>query len=68
MSGINRAIQTADLSVLAKAARLELKPDRHGIIAPALEGVLHLFDALDQVELGETPPSNSFDPRWRGLP
>ena len=64
----NRSIEAADLSVLAKAARLELKTDRHGVVAPALEGVLQLFDALDKVELGETPPTNSFDARWRELP
>ncbi len=66
MSG-NRSIEAADLSVLAKAARLELKTDRHGVVAPALEGVLQLFDALDKVDLGETPPTNSFDARWREL-
>jgi Asp-tRNA(Asn)/Glu-tRNA(Gln) amidotransferase C subunit len=62
------SIEAADLAVLAKAARLELKTDRHGVIAPALDGVLQLFDALDRVELGETPPTNSFDARWRDLP
>lgn len=66
MSG-NRSIEAADLSVLAKAARLELKTDRHGVVAPALEGVLQLFDALDKVDLGETLPTNSFDARWREL-
>ncbi len=65
MSESRRSIEAADLSVLAKAARLELKPDRHGVVAPALDGVLRLFDALDKVELGETPPTNSFDARWR---
>ena len=68
MSGGNRQIEAADLSVLAKAARLDLESNRHGIVAPALEGVLQLFDALDRVELGETPPTNSFDARWRDLP
>jgi hypothetical protein len=62
------SIEAADLAVLAKAARLELKTDRHGVVAPALDGVLQLFDALDEVELGETPPTNSFDARWRDLP
>lgn len=68
MTRENRPIEAAELSVLAKAARLELKTDRHDIVAPALEGVLQLFDALDRVDLGETPPTNSFDARWRDLP
>lgn len=64
----NRSIEAADLSVLAKAARLELKTERHGIVGPALEGALQLFDALDRIDLGETPPTNAFDARWRELP
>ena len=68
MSGKNRPIEAADLSVLARAARLELADDRREAIAPALQGALALFDALDRVELGETPPVNAFDARWRKLP
>ncbi len=58
----------ADMDALTKAARLELAPDRAEVVAPALDGVLALFDALDAVDLGETPPTNSFDPRWRDRP
>lgn len=61
-------IEPNDLKTLSKAARLELAPGRAEIVAPAFDGVLQLFDALDAVELGETPPTNSFDPRWRDLP
>lgn len=68
MSGENRPIEAAELSVLARAARLELAADRHAAVAPALDGVLQLFDTLDRVEIGETPPTNSFDARWRDLP
>lgn len=54
-----------DVAALAKVARLDLGADRRPIVGPALDGILGLFDALDSVELGETPPTNSFDPRWR---
>ena len=53
---------------LTKAARLELSAERQAAVAPAFDGILQLFDALDAVELGETPPTNSFDARWRDLP
>ncbi len=57
-----------ELTALAKAARLDLSTERQAAIAPALNAILQLFDALDSVDLGETPPTNSFDPRWRDLP
>ena len=50
------------------ALRRRLAADRHEIVGPALNGVLQLFDALDRVEIGETPPTNAFDARWRDLP
>lgn len=62
---VSKEVKSGDIPVLAKAARLDLAPDRLDIVAPALDSVLHLFDALDSVDLGETPPTNSFDPRWR---
>ena len=40
---------------------------RREAVAPALDGILQLFDALDAVDLGETPPTNSFDARWRDV-
>lgn len=61
-------IEPDDLKALSKAARFDLAPRRAGAVAPALDGVLQLFDALDSVDLGETPPTNSFDARWRKLP
>ncbi len=61
----NRPSTSAELSALAKTARLDLAPERHAITGPALDGILELFDALDAVDLGETPPTNSFDARWR---
>lgn len=62
-----KTIAGEDLTALTKVARLELSADRHEIVAPALDGILHLMDALDAVDLGETPPTNSFDARWRDL-
>lgn len=63
-----KPISVADLDALCKTARLELAPDRKAAVAPAFDGILQLFDALDAIELGETPPTNSFDARWRDLP
>lgn len=60
-------VTSEDLHALAKVARIELAAGRHEIVAPALSGVLALFDALDAVELGETPPTNAYDARWRNL-
>ena len=60
-------ISAADLAALTKVARIELAQDRAEAVAPAFDGILQLFDALDAVDLGETPPTNSFDARWRDL-
>ena len=60
-----KPMSLAELSTLAKAARIDLAPERHAVTGPAFDGILQLFDALDAVELGETPPTNSFDARWR---
>lgn len=65
---VPKQIEPSELLVLSTAARLELTSDRRAVVAPALDGILGLLDALDAVDLGETPPTNSFDPRWRDLP
>jgi len=57
-----------EIAALAKAARLPMSAERCKVIAPIFSGTLASFDALDAVDLGETPPTNSFDPRWRDLP
>ena len=56
-----------DIPALAKAARLSLAPGRAEIVAGALSGMLTNFDLLDAVDVGETAPTNSFDPRWRDV-
>lgn len=53
------------VAMLAQVAQLDLPPERREILAPALGAILAQFDALYEVEIGETPPTNSFDPRWR---
>lgn len=65
---ITSPIDPDDLAALSKTARLDLSPERAAAVAPAFDGILQLFDALDSVDLGETPPTNSFDARWRKLP
>ena len=54
-----------DMKALSKPARLSLAPGRPEIVAGALTGMLESFDLLDAVDVGETAPTNSFDPRWR---
>lgn len=55
------------IGTLAQVAQLNLPPERCEILAPALGAILAQFDVLYEVEIGETPPTNSFDPRWRTL-
>lgn len=61
----DRTLTAADVAVLAKAARLPLKPGRAEAAAEPLDGIMKSFDLLDDVDVGETPPTNSFDARWR---
>ncbi len=59
---------TPDSAIAAAGiARLDLVPERAAVVAPALDGMLAAFDLLDAVDIGETPPTNSFDPRWRDV-
>lgn len=58
-------VDAGDMKALAKPARLALVAGRPEIVAGALTGMLASFDALDAVDVGETAPTNSFDPRWR---
>lgn len=65
MSKVDRPpLNSATLQALAGVARLELPPGRHETLTTALQGVFSLFDGLDQVEIGETPPANAYDARW----
>ena len=61
-----KPLAEAELSMLAAVAKLDLSDDRRTALRPALDDMLAQFDALDEVDVGETPPAHSFDPRWRG--
>lgn len=61
----SKTLTPEDILAAAKLARLGLSAARASVVAPALEGMLRSFDALDAVDLGETAPTNSFDARWR---
>ncbi len=66
--GCDRTLTAEETAVLARAARLPLDESRLAPVAEALAAVLCQLDALDAVDLGETPPTNAFDPRWRTRP
>jgi len=57
-------IDAAAVRRQAEMVRYEVAEDRAATLAPALDSVLASLDALDAVELGETPPASTFDPRW----
>lgn len=61
-----KPLEDAELVMLAGLVKLDISPERRAALGPALDGVLAQFDVLDEVDVGETPPTNSFDPRWRG--
>jgi len=48
----------------ADNARLTLSEERLAVVGPALTQIYGLIDALDSVDLGETPPATAFDARW----
>lgn len=52
------------LQLAAKHARLDLSPERLDAVAPMINSIYRMFDALDEVPLGETPPATAFDARW----
>jgi Asp-tRNA(Asn)/Glu-tRNA(Gln) amidotransferase C subunit len=58
-------LTSATLQALAGAARLRLPAARQEPVRSALERVYALLDALDSVPVGETPPANAYDARWR---
>ncbi len=53
------------LDALASVIQLELSHERRAMLAPVLNDTLALLDVLNQFDVGETPPTVSFDPRWR---
>lgn len=49
---------------LLALARLELPAERRAAAGPVVDMVMGLFDSLDEIEVGETPPATAFDARW----
>lgn len=49
---------------LLALARLELPAERRAVAGPVIDTVLSMFDSLDEIEVGETPPATAFDARW----
>ncbi len=45
-------------------ARIDLSAERKAIVGPAFDGLLHLIDVIDTLDLGDAPPQSTFDPRW----
>jgi hypothetical protein len=45
-------------------ARLDLDAERRTAAGPAVTMVHGLYDDLDGIAVGETPPATAFDARW----
>ena len=52
------------LDQLLAHARLDLGAERRTAVGPAVAMVLGLYDSLDEIPVGETPPASTFDARW----
>ncbi|WP_137123323.1 hypothetical protein [Segeticoccus rhizosphaerae] len=59
-----RTFDDRTLEHACRTARLELEPDRRANLGALMEAVYGLIDAMDVVDLAETPPATAFDPRW----
>ena len=64
MPALLRTFSGPALALAADNARLPLSEERLAVVGPALTQIYGLIDALDAVELGETPPATAFDARW----
>ena len=54
----------AALDQLLSVARLDLPAERRAAAGPVVGMVMGLFDSMDEIEVGETPPATAFDARW----
>lgn len=54
------------IEAAARLAALTLSPERIAQLVPAMTGFYTLLDALDQGDLGETPPAMAFRAKWEG--
>lgn len=57
-------LDDATLATLGEFAELDLSAERRSVLGPALDGLLQQLDVLHDIDVGETPPLHSFDPRW----
>lgn len=60
-----KPLENSDLVTLVKFVKLDFPPERLAVLGPTLDAFMGQFDVLDEVDVGETPPTNSFDARWR---
>lgn len=56
------------LEAAARLAELSLSPERIAQLVPAMDGFYTLLDALNQGDLGETPPAFAFRAKWEDRP
>ena len=61
---VRPALTGGRVKELALNTRLVLHGSRAEAIAPVVEQIFVMLDDLDSVELGETPPSFSFQANW----
>jgi Asp-tRNA(Asn)/Glu-tRNA(Gln) amidotransferase C subunit len=63
MADIKRVpVSPAEISTVAKIAKLPVTPEQAKELAAAMEGIYQLLDRLDAVPLGETAPAFAFKP------
>jgi Asp-tRNA(Asn)/Glu-tRNA(Gln) amidotransferase C subunit len=55
-----------EIAILGRAARLPLSDDRKEAMAETMPGIFELLNALDGVDLGETPPAIAYRAKWEG--
>jgi hypothetical protein len=63
-----KPLDPAAVATLAAVAQLTVPEARIAGLAAGLDANFAAFDRLDAVDVGETPPTNSFDARWRDAP
>ena len=54
------------IEAAARLGALTLSPERIAQLVPAMNGFYALLDALDQGDLGETPPATAFRAKREG--
>lgn len=60
-----KPLENGELLTFIKFVKLDLAHERLAVLGSTLDAFMGQFDVLDEVDVGETPPTNSFDARWR---